>query len=89
VLSVNFPAEAGVATPRVVTRIAHVAYDQLFQRRGEGHYVHDFGGAFRRRAGLDGTDLGAARDGKVSITPVRLAHTAEISAGDRAALERG
>jgi broad specificity polyphosphatase/5'/3'-nucleotidase SurE len=41
----------------------------------------------RREQSLRDTDVIAARRGVVSITPVRLAHTAELSAEDRAAWE--
>jgi 5'-nucleotidase len=87
VLSVNFPESADVGTPRVVTDLARVAYDQLFQPRGEGVYVHEFGGGFRHAHGLGGTDLEAAERGLVSITPIRLAHTAAVPPAFRRALE--
>jgi len=89
VLSVNFPDTATLSTPREVTRLARTSYDQLFQARREtpGAYFHDFGG-FRDLDGIDGTDLAAARRGHVSITPLRLAHTAVIPDADRRALEK-
>lgn len=89
VLSVNFPHTADVRTPRRVTRLAHVGYDRLFQP-GEhaGSFRHEFGGAFRRVGPLEGTDLEGARHGLVTITPIQLAHTAEIPAGLRRRLER-
>lgn len=87
-LSVNFPANATVETPRRVTKLAKVAYDNLFRERLRGRFVHDFTGSFRKLEGIEGTDLAAAREGTVAITPVRLAHTAEISERMRKALER-
>jgi 5'-nucleotidase len=89
VLSVNFPHTADVRTPRRVTRLARVGYDRLF-RPGEhpGTWRHDFGGDFRTVGPLEGTDLEGARHELVTITPVRLAHTAEIPAGIRRRLER-
>jgi hypothetical protein len=41
----------------------------------------------RRENSLRDTDVIAARRGVVSITPVRLAHSAELSPEDRAAWE--
>jgi len=41
----------------------------------------------RREDSLRDTDVIAARRGVVSITPVRLAHTAELSPEDRATWE--
>lgn len=87
-LNVNFPADATLETPRRVTALAKVAYESLFRERLRGRFVHDFQGGFRSLAGLEGTDLEAAREGAVAITPVRLAHGAEISEAARKALER-
>jgi 5'-nucleotidase len=86
-VSVNFPWGSGVETPREVTRLARVGYDRVFQPRSEGVYFHEFGGMVRRENSLRDTDVIAARRGVVSITPVRLAHTAELSPADRAAWE--
>jgi 5'-nucleotidase len=86
-VSVNFPWGAGVETPREVTRLARVGYDRVFQPRREGVYFHEFGGMVRREERLRDTDVVAARRGVVSITPVRLAHSAELSPADRAAWE--
>ena len=88
-ISVNYPADADVETPRVITELAVVGYDRLFRREREGVYVHDFDGALR---GLDSipadSDIAVVRSGRVSITPIRLAHTAQISKSLRARLER-
>ena len=86
-VSVNFPWGSGVETPREVTRLARVGYDRVFQPRSEGVYFHEFGGIVRREDSLRDTDVVAAKRGVVSITPVRLAHTAERLAEDRAAWE--
>jgi 5'-nucleotidase len=86
-VSVNFPWGSGVETPREVTRLARVGYDRVFQPRSEGVYFHEFGGMVRREDSLRDTDIVAAKRGVVSITPVRLAHTAELSPEDRAAWE--
>lgn len=86
-LNVNFPEHADVTTPRLVTRLAVVAYDELFRARGEDVFTHDFGGGFRHLEHVEGTDLEAAEHGVVSITPIRLARTAEIAEPVRRALE--
>jgi len=88
-LSVNFPIEADIATPRVVTELAAVGYDRLFRRKDDGLYVHDFDGALRDSSAVGAsTDLSVVRSGRVSITPVRLAHTADVAENLRARLER-
>jgi broad specificity polyphosphatase/5'/3'-nucleotidase SurE len=88
-LSVNYPIEADVETPRVVTELAAVGYDRLFRRKADGIYVHDFDGALRDSADVGLlTDLSVVRSGRVSITPIRLAHTADVTASLRDRLER-
>jgi 5'-nucleotidase len=88
-LNVNFPLGADLDTPRVITELAPVGYERLFRRRSDGVFVHDFGGGFRNPAAAGAaTDVGAVRAGKVSITPVRLAHTAALDRAVRARLER-
>jgi 5'-nucleotidase len=86
-LNVNFPVDADVGTRRVVTHIADVGYGALFRRQSEDVYVHDYGGSLRGGANLDGSDLGVLREGWVSITPIRLAHTAEVGEEVRRRLE--
>jgi 5'-nucleotidase len=87
-INVNFPVEADLMTPRVITDLAVVGYGRLFEHTGDGIYRHNFDGALHERAPLDGTDLSVLRDGRVSITPVRLAHTTKLPAGFRHRLER-
>ena len=88
-LSVNFPLEAEIDTPRVVTELAAVGYDRLFRRKSEGVYVHDFSGELRDVDRVaPGTDIAVVRSGRVSITPVRLAHSAKLTKSARARLER-
>jgi 5'-nucleotidase len=88
-LNVNFPVDADVKTRREVTRLAQVGYERLFRPKGEGVFVHDFSGDIRADEPLDGTDIGTVSQGWVSITPVRLAHTAEISPEFHAVLRAG
>jgi broad specificity polyphosphatase/5'/3'-nucleotidase SurE len=87
-LNVNIPEGADVNTPRVVTTLAKVGYDNLFRRQSEGLYVHDFSGGFSRAHELGGTDLETDRRGFVSITPARLAHSVLLPDSTRRALER-
>jgi 5'-nucleotidase len=77
-LSVNFPVEADLTTPRVITRLAPVGYGGLFRKKAEGLFVHDFPGGVRGSGPLDGTDLEAVSKGWVSITPVRMTQSAEV-----------
>jgi 5'-nucleotidase len=88
VVSVNVPYVADVGTPRRVTSVARVGYDRLFRRTEDGRYAHDFGGAFLRFDPLDGSDVDAAHDDAVAITPVRLPEAVELPQGVRDALER-
>lgn len=88
-ISVNYPFDADVATPRVVTELAVVGYDRLFRRKADGIFVHDFDGALRDADSVAAsTDLAVVRSGRVSITPVRLAHNADVTPRFRARLER-
>jgi 5'-nucleotidase len=88
-LSVNFAWGAGPETPREITELGRVGYDQVFHQRAPGVYFHEFGGMVRRSdASLKRSDVIAARRGVVSITPVRLAHSAALLDADRAALEK-
>ena len=86
-LNVNFPVEADVSTRRVVTDLAVVGYGRLFERKAKDTYEHNFDGALRHPV-LDGTDISELRHGRVSITPVRLAHTTKLPAGFRRRVER-
>jgi 5'-nucleotidase len=90
-VSVNLPWGSGVDTPREVTRLGRVGYHRVFQPRavdrGEGLYFHEFGGMVRREKSLRDSEVVAARRGVVSITPVRLAHTADLTSEEVAAWE--
>ncbi len=87
-LNVNFPVGANLHTPRVITRLANVGYRRLFRRKQEGVYVHDASGQIRQSGNLDGTDVAAVRKDRVSITPVLLAHAAELDPTLQRRLER-
>ncbi len=88
-LSINFPVGAGLETPRALTELAAVGYCSLFRSKGDGIFVHDYQGELRNEAEAHAaTDVAALREGRVSITPIRLAHTPELSRESRRALER-
>lgn len=87
VVSVNLPFDATPETPRRLTSIARVGYDQLFRATAPGVYRHTFG-AITEFADLAGTDVAVAGRGEVSITPVRLPHAAEVPADVRSRVER-
>jgi 5'/3'-nucleotidase SurE len=87
VVSVNLPFDATPSTPRRVTSIARVGYDRLFRQEAVDRFRHEFGGGLLEFAGLEGTDVDAARRGWVSITPVRLPQAAEVPASITESLE--
>ncbi|HTO53963.1 MAG TPA: 5'/3'-nucleotidase SurE [Myxococcota bacterium] len=87
--SVNWPASADVDAQRALTELAVVGYDRLFRKKSESVYVHDFDGALRDVESVPATsDIAVVKSGRVSITPIRLAHTAQISKALRSKLER-
>ena len=88
VLSVNLPGDADAATPRRVTTVARVGYDRLFKEHGDGVFSHGFGGGVRHMGGLEGTDIEAARDRVVSITPIVVPQAGTLPAELVAKLER-
>ncbi len=88
-INVNFGRDADVHTPRVVTQLAPVGYGALFGQKEDGVYSHQFAGGLRNEADvLPEMDFAVLRQGRVSITPVRLAHTAEVSDSIRSRLSR-
>jgi len=70
-LSVNLPDDAALDTERRLTTVADTGYDQLFRQESPGRFVHDYRGGLHHLSSLEGTDIGAASDGVVAITPVR------------------
>lgn len=85
-LSVNMPDTADESTPRRLTTVASVGYDRLFRREAEGVFVHDYRGDLNHFSSLEGTDVQAAAEGLVSVTPLRPAHSTELPEALRAAL---
>src|SRR2546428_12216440 len=87
-LNVNVPARA----PRGIrlTRLGHRVYlDKIVEQadpRGRSHYW--LGGGAAKWEALDGTDIGAAHEGHVSLTPLHLDltnHRAPLQLNDRPA----
>ena len=89
VLSVNFPHDAGMESPRRITDLAKVGYDNIFREHEPGRFIHDFNTGLRMSGELAGTDVEVLRSGGVSITPIQLAHTRHVPEVFRSALERG
>ncbi|MGH8911739.1 MAG: 5'/3'-nucleotidase SurE [Acidimicrobiia bacterium] len=89
VISINMPFDSTADTPRRVTTIARMGYDRLFAYRGEGQYVHEYGGGMTEFEAVDGSDVDAAHDGVISITPIRLPAASVVPAEVRTAIERG
>jgi 5'-nucleotidase len=87
VVSINVPFDADESTPRRVTTIARVGYDRLFTPEGEGRFVHGYGGGITEFDPVEGSDIDAAHDGVVSITPIRMPAAATVPAEVRSALE--
>ncbi len=79
VVSVNFPHDADVDTPRALTTVAPTGYDSIFSELSPGRFVHDFGDGLRIRGPLEQTDVEALERGHVAITPVSLAHGAAVN----------
>lgn len=88
VLNIGLPDDATDATPRVLTRIAASGYDRLFAEERPGLYVHAYGGLIHDRNAIDGTDVGAAADGLISLTPIRGPGDGEINTALIGALTR-
>jgi 5'-nucleotidase len=71
VLNVGLPDEATADTKRVLTRVAPSGYDRLFKEDAPGVYVHAYGGLIHDPDAIDGTDVGAALEGSISISQIR------------------
>jgi 5'-nucleotidase len=88
VLNVGIPDEATLDTERRHTRVAESGYDRLFAEQSPGVFVHSYGGPIHDPAAIDGTDVGAAADGMISITPIRGAGDGKVNEELVAALLR-
>jgi 5'/3'-nucleotidase len=87
VLSVNLPADATMATPRVVTTLARTRYGRLFAG-DNGVYHHEFDGVLQVEGDVDGSDLAALDAGLIAITAIRMASSVSLNGTLRARLER-
>lgn len=89
VLNVGLPDGSTVDTPRVVTRVAPSGYDRLFAEDRPGVYVHAYGGLIHDPSAIEGTDVGAAADGVISLTPIGGAGDGPMNPGLFRALTKG
>ncbi len=88
VISVNLPYDATDTTERRLTTIARVGYDRLFTPEAEGVYVHAYGGGITHIDPVEGSDIDAAHDGAISITPIRMPEAASVPGPIRERIER-
>lgn len=70
VLNVGLPDTSSPETERRITTVAQVRYRGLFTGDGNGSYRHAYGTLDLEGASLEGTDVAAAHDGVISITPI-------------------
>jgi 5'-nucleotidase len=87
VVSINMPYESTFETERRITTIARSGYDRLFTRQEDGTYRHMYGGKINHFDAVDGTDIDAAHDGAISITPLRMPAAAVVPDEVRQAVE--
>lgn len=87
VVTVNLPFEADPSTPRRMTDLARIGYGGLFQQLHDGQWQHQTV-ALREMDDLAGTDVEAARDHVVTITPVRMPSTPRLFDHLRSRVER-
>ncbi len=88
VVSINVPFDSTEGTQRRVTSVARVGYERLFGHEGDGVYVHDFNGKLIEFDSLDGTDIAAARNDHIAITPLRMPTSPSIPDDVRSRIER-
>jgi 5'-nucleotidase len=88
VLTVNIPEAGSIDSPRRITSLAKVGYDNIFREHEPGRFIHDFNTGLRMIGNLSGSDVEALRSGAITITPIQLAHTGEVSEAFRTAVER-
>ena len=88
VLNIGLPDDATGATTRRRTRVAESGYDRLFAEQSPGVYIHSYGGLVQDPTTTDGTDVAAAADGVISITPIRGAGDGRVNEDLLARLSR-
>jgi len=79
VLNIGLPDDATADTPRRRTRVADSGYDRLFAEQAPGVYVHSYGGLVHNPSTIDGTDVGAAAEGIISVTAIRGAGDGKVN----------
>lgn len=84
VLNVGLPDTCTEGTERRLTTVAQVRYQGLFAVDGEGTFRHSYGTLVLDGAKLAGTDVGAAYDEVISVTPI---HGAAQGSASREVLE--
>lgn len=72
IVNVNLPFDTDDTTERRLTAVARTGYGPLFRANGNGEFIHEFDGTLLEHGPLAGTDVAAARDEVVSITPLRM-----------------
>jgi broad specificity polyphosphatase/5'/3'-nucleotidase SurE len=77
VVSINMPGDATAETERRITRLARSAYDQLFAEQGDGTYRHAVEN-HQIHGDATGTDIEAAHQGAIAITPLGLPTTGGV-----------
>lgn len=87
VVTVNVPFEADPDTPRRVTDLARIGYGGLFQQLHDGQWHHQTVD-LREIDDLAGTDVEAAGEHVVTITPVRMPASPAVPDDVRGRLER-
>jgi 5'-nucleotidase len=70
VVNVGLPDSAESTTERRLTTVARIGYDRLFKKTGANTYSHTFGDLIYSGADMAGTDLEAANQDVIAITPV-------------------
>ncbi|HEX2153191.1 MAG TPA: 5'/3'-nucleotidase SurE [Acidimicrobiia bacterium] len=86
-ISINLPFGSTSETERRLTTIARAGYDRLFSVQEDGSYRHAYGGGITQIDPVDGSDIDAAHDGAISITPIRMPTAAVIPERVRQAIE--
>jgi 5'-nucleotidase len=79
VVNIGLPTTANLSTERRITTVARVGYDKLFSRVADDVYTHTFGGVVDAQPDMTGTDIEAADDEVIAITPVDGTGFAESS----------
>jgi 5'-nucleotidase len=70
VVNVGLPDSADRTTERRLTTVAKIGYDRLFQKTDSNTYSHFFGDLIDSGTDMAGTDLEAAAQDLIAITPI-------------------